>query len=247
MSLFVETSMIEKLIVEPMLHSVGQALVHSVWQGALIALLLASFNRVYQQRISASLRYTAACGALLLMLLLPIVTVSFLTASSTTNESHDRSQVAQLKEASANAGGLAVADTALGQPLLTDEELSTANQLIPFPAKASARLHVLLPWLALLWFVGVLTLAVRLLGGWTRARRLRTRGTSAVVILWQNKFQQLTAQLGVSRPIRLCQSLAVEVPTVIGWLRPVVLVPVSAFTTLSASQLEVSSTTGLRF
>jgi beta-lactamase regulating signal transducer with metallopeptidase domain len=42
----------------------------------------------------------------------------------------------------------------------------------------------------------------------------------------------------VSRPVRLCQSLLVEVPTVIGWLRPVILVPVRALTGLAPQQLE---------
>jgi hypothetical protein len=38
--------------------------------------------------------------------------------------------------------------------------------------------------------------------------------------------------------VRLCQSALVEVPTVIGWLRPVVLVPVSTLAGLSPGQVE---------
>jgi beta-lactamase regulating signal transducer with metallopeptidase domain len=39
-------------------------------------------------------------------------------------------------------------------------------------------------------------------------------------------------------PVRLCESALVEVPTVIGWLRPVVLLPVSTLAGLSPAQLE---------
>ena len=49
---------------------------------------------------------------------------------------------------------------------------------------------------------------------------------------------RLAQQLRVSRPVRLCKSALVEVPTVIGWLQPVILFPVSAVTGLPAMQLE---------
>jgi peptidoglycan/xylan/chitin deacetylase (PgdA/CDA1 family) len=55
---------------------------------------------------------------------------------------------------------------------------------------------------------------------------------------WQETLARLSGQLRVSRPVRLCVSALVEVPAVIGWLRPVILVPASALTGLSAPQLE---------
>jgi hypothetical protein len=51
--------------------------------------------------------------------------------------------------------------------------------------------------------------------------------------------ERLCGALRVSRPVRLCVSALVEVPTVIGWLRPVILLPAGALVGLSASQLEL--------
>ena len=42
----------------------------------------------------------------------------------------------------------------------------------------------------------------------------------------------------IGRAIRVAQSAAVQVPSVIGWLRPVVLLPMSALTGLTPGQLE---------
>src|SRR5205085_11492852 len=56
--------------------------------------------------------------------------------------------------------------------------------------------------------------------------------------VWQETLARLARRLRVSRPVRLCASALVEVPTVVGWLRPVVLLPVCALTALSAPQLE---------
>ena len=51
-------------------------------------------------------------------------------------------------------------------------------------------------------------------------------------------FDRLLRRLRVSRPVRLLQSARVAVPTVAGWLRPVVLLPASALSGLSLEQIE---------
>lgn len=55
------------------LESVGWALLHLVWQGALVAAALALALRWVGRR-SANLRYALACGALGIMLALPMAT-----------------------------------------------------------------------------------------------------------------------------------------------------------------------------
>ena len=114
------------------------------------------------------------------------------------------------------------------------------------PVATSARLAALrdllnpaLPWLVALWVVGVVALSVRLAHGWMMARRLRTDGTRATSASLQQVLERLAARMRVSRPVQLLESLLVEVPAVIGWLRPVILVPASALTGLTPQQLEV--------
>ena len=48
----------------------------------------------------------------------------------------------------------------------------------------------------------------------------------------------LARQLHIRRPVRLLESASVAVPTVIGWLRPVVLMPASALAGLSPEQVQ---------
>src|SRR5207245_8975912 len=49
----------------------------------------------------------------------------------------------------------------------------------------------------------------------------------------------LAAHLRVSRPVRVLESAVVQVPAVVGWLRPVILLPASALTGLTPQQLDV--------
>jgi peptidoglycan-N-acetylglucosamine deacetylase len=67
---------------------------------------------------------------------------------------------------------------------------------------------------------------------------LKRRQTNPLAERWQARVAHLSRQLRLSRPVRLCESALVEVPTVVGWLRPVILVPASLLTGLPAQQVE---------
>ena len=52
------------------------------------------------------------------------------------------------------------------------------------------------------------------------------------------QMQVLLQRLRISRPVQVLESSLAEVPTVVGWLRPVVLIPAAAVTGLSPLHLE---------
>src|SRR5438552_9332778 len=58
----------------PLAHRVGWVLLHSLWQGALVAALFALLQFALRGR-SANARYLAGCAALALLLAAPVVTV----------------------------------------------------------------------------------------------------------------------------------------------------------------------------
>ena len=64
----------------------GWTLLHSVWQLAAAALVFALLTAMAPRSLSSSIRYAAACAAMLVMLLCPLVTW-FVVAGSATNDS----------------------------------------------------------------------------------------------------------------------------------------------------------------
>ena len=68
-------------IEQPLIHAVGWSLLHFLWEGAIVALLLASALRLLSNR-SSQLRYMAACCALVLMAASPLVTFGLLAVNS---------------------------------------------------------------------------------------------------------------------------------------------------------------------
>ncbi|SEU25134.1 M56 family metallopeptidase [Stigmatella erecta] len=207
---------------ELILESLGWALLHLVWQGALVAAVLALGLRLLGPRAAA--RYGLACGALGLMLLLP----------AATGWQHLRARQAPAAVSSLPAlsgqSSLAPASRAGAAP--------ASSPAASLRARATAFTGGLLPWGVLAWGLGVAGSSLRLLAGWVRLRR-RVREAFPAPEAWQLRLEALARRLGVKREVRLLQSPTLEVPSALGWLRPVVLLPVSTLTGLPARQLEM--------
>ncbi|HYP02317.1 MAG TPA: M56 family metallopeptidase [Pyrinomonadaceae bacterium] len=231
---------IEALLAHTIFQTLGWTLLHFVWQGALVALLYAGVG-LSLRRASANLRYAVGCACMLLMLALPFATFLHLNSNATATASERRAadvSPAEPATASAAASERRGAQARLYANLLIvpDDEGGVSAPLLGW---AEDRFTSALPWLVLLWLAGALALTLRLAGGWVLTERLRREPAAAPLARdWRETLARLARQLRVSRPVRLCESALVEVPTVIGCLRPVILVPVSALTGLSAPQLE---------
>ena len=219
-------------------HALGWALVHFLWQGAALAMLL-GFALAVIRPTAARTRYTVSIVTLAAMLVVPFATSlrlyePALSSSSQTLPAEPTSDVnAPAPRAPSPAGkSLQPLPSPAPAPAHSDNRVARFTQL-------RDRLEPVLPWLVVVWVLGVLILSVRLAYGWMATRRLRTHGTRDVSASLQGVLARLAARLRVNRPVRLLESLLVEVPSVIGWLRPVVLVPASALTGLTPQQLEV--------
>ncbi len=96
-----------------------------------------------------------------------------------------------------------------------------------------------LPWLVEAWLLGVALFSLRSAGGFVlleRERRKRSITASPRVLEICHALQR---RLGLERTIRYCECQWLQTPAVIGWFRPIVLLPVTALTGLSPEQLQL--------
>lgn len=238
------------------LQSVGWALVHFVWQGSAIAVVLA-IALVAARRAPATFRYALSTGALLVMLVVPVGTVLRLRATpviapTPTDAAESRQSivtgfvgdpatlvataptVASHNVQSAPRAGAEPAAVAAPSP--SEHAPATSTSISLESVRTWVEQHM--AWVVALWTLGVLLLSIRLLGGWLRARQLRTQGTGPVPDLWRRALERLAGVIGVAKPVEILESALVAMPVVIGWLRPVILLPGSVFTGLTTHQLE---------
>jgi uncharacterized protein (TIGR03435 family) len=195
-----------------MIERLGWTLVHFLWQGALIAVFYAAARLRWG---SPSGRYLLACAALLAMVAAPLVTFGLLCRPEWNQP------VAPLGPGAAHASGAGAA-------------IVVSMAWIP----AGLGRESVLSWVVLLWLAGASAFWARLMGGWFVATRLRSKWVRPAQQEWQRILDQIGGRIGLSRPVRLLVSGRVHVPTVVGWLRPVVLVPVAALAGLPPEHVE---------
>jgi beta-lactamase regulating signal transducer with metallopeptidase domain len=200
------------LVGQPWAQTLGWTLIHFLWQGAALG-LAAWLGLVLLRGASARARYGLACAFLLLMVAAPVATALLLQRQAP-----------------------ALAVTQVG--LTMEAALATPAGAPALAQRVKAALDPALPWLLAGWAAGVLLLSTRFLGSWVRVQRLRRRSASPVPSEWHLVLSRLCRELKLSRTVRLLQSAAVEVPTALGWLRPVILLPACALTGLAPLQLE---------
>src|SRR5215472_11954483 len=104
------------LVSRPMLEALGWTLLHFLWQGTLVAVLLAVADTFLRKR-PANIRYAASCAAMLLLLVLPAITFSALYATKP-------SANIQMPRQARSSG-----ERTVGQIEFVDEQMVFASQL----------------------------------------------------------------------------------------------------------------------
>lgn len=222
---------IDTLLREPAIQAVGWALLHFVWQGSLVGVLAALALRALRNS-AADVRYVVAAIALSLMATMPVVTgVQAWRAARDQASAQSRSIVrSQPEVVSPIAQSITGSQRQIGVP---------ASDSSPSGAwSTSGRVERWLPALVLIWMAGVGILALRLAGGWLWIQQMKSHGAAPADAALQVLVRRLTRRLHISRGVTLLQSAGVSVPTVIGWLKPIILLPMSALAGLSALQVE---------
>lgn len=198
-------------ITPELMRNLALVLLHFLWQGLALAALVSVTMPCCRR---ASVRYTAGVVTLALMLVAPVITFLVISEKS---PSHSRSS--QIATSSART---------LQSPRMPTTSSSTRQPLSPD----------LLPVVVEIWFAGVILLSLRAAGGFLVIERMRGKKSSPLSAELSARCMALEKRLGLERLIRYCECTWLEAPVVIGWIRPVVLLPVAALAGLSQEQLD---------
>lgn len=190
----------------------GWCLVHFLWQALAIGFAYAIARTLLPR---GNPRYLASMLALLALAACPVATGL-----------HEWRAFVQ------PAGGarmLAMAPGAIG--------LATAGAPSAAAPQWNSLLQASLPWLVLAWAAGVGVLATRVFRQW-RGLRAILREAQALPA-WQAHARRLATRFGLGRAVPVLSSLRVGAPTLIGWVRPVVVLPMAVLARMSAEQIEM--------
>lgn len=222
--------LIESFLSAPVMEAFGWMILHSLWQGAIISVLL-GLIMILTQKFSAKSRYFIACAAFLFMPVISVFTffrnyTPVIVAIETEASDFNKAEVTQI-----NALPFVDNRTAVQSSRVTESGSSYKTYRKYFSQ------HI--PLIVTVWLLGMLVLGLKFLGGLAYTQRLKHYRIQTVSEEWQEIFNRLCKTLRINRAVSILQSAMVKVPVVIGFFKPVILIPVSAFTGLPPRQLEI--------
>jgi TonB family protein len=192
-------------------QALSAALFHFIWQGTLVAFLLWIALLLLRNR-TANARYAASCAAMALMAALPAITAWMLYRQP----------------------------AALPIPATISTAIATS---VPGAARI-ARESAPLAWIAIwrqwalpVWSVGVFVFTLRLALSCRHVAALRRLGHAAEGQIAET-VALLARRMQAGRAIGVLISNAAESPSVVGWLRPAILLPAATLAGLEPQQLQ---------
>ena len=216
---------LEQLLPPALVRALGWTLLHSLWQGAVVALALVGLLLLLRGH-SARVRYATAAAALSLLLLLSLATfVRYYQAAAP-------AEVVQVG---------AYAEVVTESEIMPADAVVAPATTVVAPTGLQRALDYFdqnLPIIVLAWLLGLLAMTLRLLGGLAYVQRLRHYRVQPLGAEWQARLRALSERAGVRRSVALLESARVRVPLVVGHLRPVILLPLGTVTGLSQSYME---------
>lgn len=198
------------------LDIVGYTLLHSLWQGLLISIIVAALLRVIPSKLS-NIRYTVATVGLLSMVVASLFTFTYLSAIPSGHISFALSNEIQTD----------VAVPLSGSPAVVTTYLSAAQTFIEF----------CMPFFLIIWVAGALIFSLRIFMGLAYVERLR-EGSVPLGEDLNRCIQEISAKLKIEKLITIAESSTIEAPVVIGYLKPFILIPMGMCANLSTAQLE---------
>ncbi len=196
------------------IQAISWTLVHSLWFG-LIMIVFAGLVILFTRRSVPAVRYNLFTA--LLFMFIAACTVTFINALSGENFS-DSSGIVPAYDVDKRLGSMSMVTAAYSNLILF---LQQYGQPLVFV------------WMA------VMTWKFR--GMWRATKKVRTLRSQHIIIPTQeltDRVAYLAKKLGIRKVVSIMESAVINIPVVIGHLKPVILLPVGVTTNLTIGEVE---------
>jgi bla regulator protein blaR1 len=210
-------------------EALGWMLIHSLWQGAVIATLLFLILSLIKKK-SAQIKYFISYVSLIGIMVWGGIT--FLQSYKYATEKQE------LRTLMVNNPGYLKtslsSDNNISENPSTRQTLVINHNTIQFRAFFQRNFNVV----CLVWLIGMLFLTARFFGGIIYTRRLRTYQLVPISEEWYQIIKSLSDKLCITRKVEVFFSPLTQVPITMGAIKHIILFPISALTGLSQKEFE---------
>uniref|UniRef100_UPI002636B8D5 M56 family metallopeptidase n=1 Tax=Fluviicola sp. TaxID=1917219 RepID=UPI002636B8D5 len=209
------------LVNDSIIKALSWTFIHSLWLG-LAAALLAGLTLLLTKKSTSAIRYNLLAG----------LSIAFLVATGFIFYNEFETQTSVLQ-----------ADQVMKSDLQTEHLVSFSNTGIK--EEASTPLSILSTFISnygslivLIWFVVFIFKCIRMTGDLRQVYRVRNYQTVSPPEMWRKRVSELQVSLRIKRNVQLLESKLVTIPSVTGFFKPVILVPVGLLNNIPQDQVE---------
>ena len=216
-------SLPDAILSHEFIRAFAWTLLHSLWQGALVASMAAGFLVLFRS-YRPPVRYTVLYSLLALLPVLFVLTFLWCYNPHSTGDHVKTVMVTHQPD-----------DPALKYTSSPDDYSFLSTAWYNAPARFVEN-HA--NWLVLIWFAGFLFFFIRFSGSILLIHRLRSEKIYPVDIYWHDRLKNLSGSMGLRKSIKFAESAIAKIPMTIGYLKPVILVPLGTIGGVPAQQLD---------
>jgi len=208
-----------------LIQALSRVLLHSVWQGALLA-LVAGIVIMATKRASAAIRYN------LMLVLFGLFAVS--TAGTFVYMLGDAAQPAISQNVISSYSSVSTS----ANVNLPNTGTSFYNNIKPLSDIVISYFNQRYILIVSIWFVLFLMKSIYMAGNIVYMQRVRRFNVFTPSQVWQDKLTLLCEKLQIKKAVLLLESGYLKVPVVIGYFKPVILIPVGMLAGIAPAQIE---------
>ena len=212
----INMEVITRLFSDNFIEALGWTVLHSLWQATAIVLIVGIILLCIPKN-AARLRYGIASFGMLAVLLMAIGTF------------------------------FSIYETEVAPTLFSTFEFSNIEQsfflqehstIESFYETCLIYFNNHLPLIVGIWLLGFTFFLLRLMGGLLYIQHLRRSSATIIDAKWVALLEQLTQRLSTHKVVELAESTMIQVPMVIGHLKPIILFPIGMINHLSTEEVE---------
>ncbi len=210
---------------EILIQALSRMLLHSLWQGALLA-VIAGVIIMTTKRTSAAIRYNLMLCLFGLFLLATAGTFVYVLGDAP-QPAINQNVISSYSSASTS--------TLVNLSKTNASFYNSFKDVINIVGNYFNKHYILI---VSIWFVLFLLKSLYMAGNIIYMQRVRRYNVFTPSAVWQDKLTSLCEKLQIKKAVQLLESGYLKVPVVIGYFKPVILIPVGMLAGIAPAQIE---------
>jgi bla regulator protein blaR1 len=209
-----------------LIKALFNTLLHSLWQGILLA-IVTGLIIICTKKAKAAFRYNLLIAALVLFAAGAVFTFAQQLGRQSGQPSY------QFNNSTAAPGAVNIPAAPIAEPVVNAQ-----NTKMSVIATVTGYLNEYYSTIILIWFLIICAKSVQMAVGVYGIFQLKNNKVFTVDEYWTARLQQLSEKLQVKQAVALLESGLAKVPMVVGHLKPVILIPIGLINSLPANEVE---------